>query len=178
MWGIHLFLLLLLLLFRCRVCSVNFESPTESPWTNAVLSQLWLLRKWHLRGTILQTKLAQDCPIGKRQLPLTYWAILGNLGQALSIGNLLFLDHQYQTGGSNCEMFEIRWHIEAWFPWSRFRLVGTVTVQPPIVLFFLSWSWSLLLMEAKLKSCFALKEKKAYWYHQLNYYRNWAIKDA
>ena len=35
-----------------KVCSVNFEPPTESPWTNAVPAQLWLFllkmtSSWH-----------------------------------------------------------------------------------------------------------------------------------
>ena len=35
-----------------RVCSVNFEPPTESPWKNAVPAQLWLFllkmtSSWH-----------------------------------------------------------------------------------------------------------------------------------
>ena len=29
----------------------------------------------------------------------------------LNWSNLLFPDHQYQTGGSNCEMSEITWHM-------------------------------------------------------------------
>ena len=39
-------------IFTCKVCSVNFEPPTESPWTNAVPAQLWLFlvkmtSSWH-----------------------------------------------------------------------------------------------------------------------------------
>ena len=30
-------------LMLCKVCSINFQPPSESPWINAIPAQLWLL---------------------------------------------------------------------------------------------------------------------------------------
>ena len=83
-----------------KVCSVNFEPPTESPWMNAVPAQLWLFlvkmtSSWH----DLIKKLVQDCPIGKRQClirEICYFQII-NIKQG--------------EGGSDCEMSEITWQV-------------------------------------------------------------------
>ena len=47
----------------------------------------------------------------------------------LNQSNLLFLDHQYQTGG-RCLRSGVKCHIKAWFP-----SVGTLTAQPVTVKF-------------------------------------------
>ena len=51
-----------------KVCSINFEPPAESPWTNAVPAQLWLFlvkitSSWH----DLINNACQNRPESKRQ---------------------------------------------------------------------------------------------------------------
>ena len=65
---------------------------------NAVPAQIWLFSCENDIFISRYTKLAQDRPIGKRQC-------------LVRASNPLFPDHQYQTGGSNCEMFEITWQV-------------------------------------------------------------------
>ena len=68
-----------------------------SKWNSRKVNYGSFLSKSDLHGTILYTMLAQNCLKSKRQ-----W---------LNYSSLPFPDGQHETGGSNCEMFEITWQV-------------------------------------------------------------------
>ena len=91
----------------------HLQSPPERMQSQCNYgSILW---KWHLHGTILWTKLAQDRPVGKKQClirAICYFQIIN-----------------YQTGGSNCEMFEITWQmfiLKAVLHWKKRKLISRI----------------------------------------------------